>query len=233
MQKLRIKGCGRALAALLLALLAGYSACPALAANAEAILSLPISQRITGGNAAVRYQLQASESDAPLPDGAEDVYTFSLEDSVNGNIAAIRFDREGTWHYELSVLGAENSVELLSSVPRRYRITVEVDEQSGKLYALAVVYDPSGDKRDQLDFEHAVAGPTPTPTGTPVATETPIPTVAPTPTPRPAPAGAGGASVGTSPKTGDDANLPLYIGVMCATALAICIILILRKKKKA
>ena len=214
MQKSGMKGAGRALAALLLALLAGVSVCPALAANAEALLSLPISQRIAGGSATIRYRMEADESDAPLPGGAKGAYTFSLEGGVDGKTDAIRFEREGTWHYELSVLGAGNGVELLSSTPRRYRITVEVDEQSGKLYALAVVYDPAGDKRDQISFTHTVARPDPEPTARPAAEEDED------------------ESVGTSPRTGDDANLPLYIGVMGAAALAICIILILRKKKK-
>ena len=97
------------------------------------------------------YKLKPLNQGNPLPEGsASDGYPFLIAGNSSAHIGPIKYDRQGTYQYELSQVIGEVKPGYFYDV-RVYTIEVHVNEA---LSASLIVLNANGTKSDQIVFEN-------------------------------------------------------------------------------
>lgn len=199
-------------------------------AKGQAGLSLPVSQvfqltcaeSIPESGEEVTYRLTpAKGAQAPLPGGTSEKYEFVLKGNEKRTLDEIRYTNVGIYEYDLTRILPEK-VEGFTYDNTVYRITVQVvwnfDDGVGKLVPEWVISEGSGEKAEELIYEHDFQGKCP-----PKPEE-------PTPQQPGSPAKPNGQP--GNPKTGDESNLLLYVELFAVAAVGFGILLYIKRKRQ-
>ena len=206
-------------------------------------VTLPVSVIYRNQNSAdsrvFEYVLSAKESGVPMPQETELRITVS-NGAGSGSFGTIEYTEPGEYHYEISQkTGFVKNIRYDQST---YEVTVYVlnDGQGGFESEVWASKNGSGSKTDAIQFVNTrlIAK---QPTATPVITRTP--TTRPTTglkratTVQGRPGGSTTAvshSVKTvsSPKTGDNTPLEVFVGILVLAGAMAAAILVLRKRQK-
>ena len=138
----------------------------------------------------------------------------------------LAFEAEGTYTY--TVREKDTDAACVTYDQTVYTVTVTVVDKDGQLTAEVALPDGG------LTFTNTYTpDPTPTPTPTPSATPKPDHKAKPKQTPAPASTAQPAAAAQSSPRTGDNASLMTWVGLLlvCGTALAGLYVYKKRKQK--
>ena len=206
-------------------------------------VTLPVSVIYRNQNSAdsrvFEYMLSSKESGVPMPQETELRITVS-NGAGRGSFGTIEYTELGEYHYEISQKsGSVKNIRYDQSV---YEVTVYVlnDGQGGLVPEIRASKAGDGSKTDEIQFVNTKITAN-RPTATPAITRTP--TAKPTTAMRRAttvqgrPGGSTTAvshSVKTvsSPKTGDNTPIEVFVGILVLAGLMVAAILILRKRQK-
>ena len=206
-------------------------------------VTLPVSVIYRNQNSADRrvfeYVLSAKESSVPMPQETELHITVS-NGVGRGLFGAIEYMEPGEYHYEISQKGG--SVKNIRYDKSTYEVTVYVlnDGQGGFESEVWASRKGSGSKTDAIQFVNTrlIAK---KPAATPVITR--IPTTKSTTALKRAttvqgrPGGSTTAvshsvKTASSPKTGDNTPLEVFVGILVLSGVMAAAILVLRKRQK-
>jgi streptococcal pilin isopeptide linkage domain len=198
------------------------------------------------------YVLEAMDSAHPLPQGREgNRYIFQLDGNQSIELGTLTFTEVGEYHYQLRLEEVKED-SAFTCDEEVYEITVYVTESAGSIRADAIALNQAGLKNDELRFTHSYERPDGTPpTDTPAdgtpPTDTPADGTPPANTPSdgmpPANTPPGGntdqtggignqtGKIAPGAKTGDSAQMLLFVSVGAIALLSMFGVLAIRRKQ--
>lgn len=174
------------------------------------------------------YVLEAMENENPLPQESEgNTYFFSLKGNQSIHLETLTFTEIGEYHYQLRLNKTDKA---FTNDQEIYEITVYVTGSTDGLRAYAMAINKAGLKNEELSFVHRYEQPDKEQPDTPKPDTT-------QPTKPINPPSEGGSQMGgkttTGAKTGDTAQLFLFVSMgIIALVLIGAVLMIKRKKEK-
>lgn len=185
----------------------------------QAYVLLPVSQEFIVKNAVSntldktgKYELTAMKKDCPMPSGSQDgKYIFTIEDTVGQTTIPLTYVHGGVYRYQLQQTTRE--AENYTYDRTCYTINVYIKNgESGQLIPQIIVTNEQGEKCEEIMFQNSYTGKV-IPNNEIKKTE------------------GGNLQSNDSPRTGDIANIGVWLGVMLV-ALA-CILGVVAMQKKS
>lgn len=194
-------------------------------------------------NVEIEYVLESLNATNPMPaNSTGGKYVFKAKGNEQITIGPITFTLSGLYSYRLSP-SLSNGFGFVSQ-NKYYTIDIYVDDQ---MNYMVIITNDQGKKTNHIDFVYldpAATLPVPTPTPAPPITPKPNPSISPTPggTPSPTPVPGGistkppgpgndsglGGTIST-PKTGDDSNILLWILLFICSLIGLLVCAIIKK----
>lgn len=209
------------------------------AAGYECDAQIPVTVKLNGSHSEqfeVTIEL-AEDADETTPLPEEEARSLLLRGGESGSFA-IHYTEPGDYFYLIRQTAGKTGYMTYDDTVYAVQVQVtnaEAEDGSLTLAYTVTAYDASiedptqENKTEELAFLNTYAPPTPTPTPAAGGSQTPTPT--PTPTPDPVQATATPAPLlGIIPQTGDALPLTLLAVVFVAAAIAVAVLLVLKKR---
>ena len=193
------------------------------------------------------FEMVADNPSYPMPEGSENgKKTMTITGAGSKEFGIMEFTKPGIYTYKAREIDTKESGYKFDS--SNYAIVITVTEENGRLSLKQEVFllssgSTESDKKvedNKCTFTNYYnpetepepepqpgPGPTPDPEPEPEPTPQPQPTPEPTPEPQPKPE----PQPGEKPKTGDENNLMLWIGIMSASLIPVVVLTVLKRKK--